>query len=991
MATPSAESSKRAKAVVDDEQMNLRIGQYTRLNEIGRGSFATVYRGTHNEYNTFVAVKSVTLLRMSKKLRDNLKLEIDILKSLQHPHIVALIDCYETSSHIHIIMEFCMLGDLSRFIRKRNSMAKHELLRDMMTKYPNPPGEGLHDAVVRHFLKQLASALQFLRAKDLIHRDVKPQNLLLHPSPTICSKTLIQSVSYKESENSFTPITGVSSFPMLKIADFGFARSLPSTSLADTLCGSPLYMAPEILRYEKYDAKADLWSVGTVLYEMVVGKPPFRAANHMELLQKIQLTKDRIRFPRETPVASDIKKLIRSLLKFNPVERITFPLFFGNPVIEGDIPGLVGEDLEEQVARNAAREQQRLEGEDLEPEGLEQEILDRSDTQAEDMDDEVEETTNKAPAATPAPASATERTETRPGPRPIVGHNSRPSSAVSRVDGRDKYDIQRAAGRHTEDSPTIPSTRNVHPVSEPVVRQSDNQRSSKSSLTEQISGPSQTARSQNVKQLSEIEKERAAQDIAFERDYVVVEKRAVEVNAFADELAASPRVQQQQLNSRQSGAIVRRATTTATPHSLKTKHTPQPDTQDRQTKPRTDSTHNRRYSYDRRYGPNPISATSAISKALNMASGRLFGVSFSPPSALTKGGRSPPLGYSPFPTYPVAQSSLVVVDEKPQHLSHDSKTVHIIEECATRSDVVYGFAEVKYKQLIPATPSNKSDSTIKPSTMEHSPDDDGLTLDAVLTLSEEALVLYVKALSILAKAMDIAGAWWARKNREESIGSGLPTSKTEKDIVISSRINNVVQWVRTRFNEVLQKAEYSRRRLLEAQKQLPPDHPYRMSHEVGESGSLPSFDQSSDQVIISSGITAEKLMYDRALEMSRTAAINELTGEDLSGCEIAYVTAIRMLEAVLESDDASRSTKDRGTADGGGSGEPRMEDSQIQGEDCEVVAKLVESIRARLRALRKKMALMAKRTSTPPAVPSPKLPPSHPRPASPAMANSPSK
>ena len=74
---------------------------------------------------------------------------------------------------------------------------------------------------------------------------------------------------------------------MLKIADFGFARSLPSTSLAETLCGSPLYMAPEILRYEKYDAKADLWSVGTVLYEMVVGRPPFRATNHVELLRKI--------------------------------------------------------------------------------------------------------------------------------------------------------------------------------------------------------------------------------------------------------------------------------------------------------------------------------------------------------------------------------------------------------------------------------------------------------------------------------------------------------------------------------------------------------------------------------------------------------------------------------------------------------------------------------------------------------------------------------
>ncbi|EGO26925.1 hypothetical protein SERLADRAFT_343729, partial [Serpula lacrymans var. lacrymans S7.9] len=77
----------------------------------------------------------------------------------------------------------------------------------------------------------------------------------------------------------------------LKIADFGFARSLPNAMMAETLCGSPLYMAPEILRYEKYDAKADLWSVGAVLYEMAVGKPPYRAMNHVELLKKIEHSK----------------------------------------------------------------------------------------------------------------------------------------------------------------------------------------------------------------------------------------------------------------------------------------------------------------------------------------------------------------------------------------------------------------------------------------------------------------------------------------------------------------------------------------------------------------------------------------------------------------------------------------------------------------------------------------------------------------------------
>lgn len=132
---------------------------------------------------------------------------------------------------------------------------------------------------------------------------------------------------------------------MLKVADFGFARSLPAAALAETLCGSPLYMAPEILRYEKYDAKADLWSVGALLFEMAVGKPPFKALNHIELLKKIERNDDRIRFPDEEPlsrdemedysdiknappVAPDIKELIRKLLKKRPVMRMSFNEFF---------------------------------------------------------------------------------------------------------------------------------------------------------------------------------------------------------------------------------------------------------------------------------------------------------------------------------------------------------------------------------------------------------------------------------------------------------------------------------------------------------------------------------------------------------------------------------------------------------------------------------------------------------------------------------------
>ncbi|KAJ1498505.1 Serine/threonine-protein kinase [Coelomomyces lativittatus] len=147
--------------------------------------------------------------------------------------------------------------------------------------------------------------------------------------------------------------------PILKLADFGFARHLPSpTSMVETLCGSPLYMAPEILRYEKYDAKADLWSVGVVFYESLFGRVPFRAQNHIELLQKIDKAKDRLCFPKlclllpsSPPVlsGSDPKKhklthpfdlrlpamemdFLGKVLKHRPQDRISLDLFFQHPL-----------------------------------------------------------------------------------------------------------------------------------------------------------------------------------------------------------------------------------------------------------------------------------------------------------------------------------------------------------------------------------------------------------------------------------------------------------------------------------------------------------------------------------------------------------------------------------------------------------------------------------------------------------------------------------
>lgn len=299
---------------------------YIIVSEIGKGSFATVYKGHHETEPGTFALKAVKRDKLSAKLFDNLQSEILILKSLSHRHITRLWDIVRAEEYIYLVMEYCAGGDLTNYIKKRGRVEGLEYIPyegAAPQYYIHPRAGGLDEIVVRSFLRQLARALKFLRTRNLMHRDIKPQNLLLNPAPP-------------EELARGHPI-GV---PILKVADFGFARSLPNAMMAETLCGSPLYMAPEILRYEKYDAKVDLWSVGAVLYETAVGKAPFRAQNHIELLKKIEQSKG-IKFPDEDPqknpdvpvVPPDIKKLIRALLKRVPAERASFDDFFSSTAL----------------------------------------------------------------------------------------------------------------------------------------------------------------------------------------------------------------------------------------------------------------------------------------------------------------------------------------------------------------------------------------------------------------------------------------------------------------------------------------------------------------------------------------------------------------------------------------------------------------------------------------------------------------------------------
>ncbi|OWZ11702.1 ULK/ULK protein kinase [Phytophthora megakarya] len=283
------------------------IGDYVVTSKLGSGSFAVVYKGYHKVSKTPVAIKALSLHKLSGKLLDNLEMEIAIMRKVDHPNVVKLYDIKKTDKHMYLMLEYCAGGDLQQYMRRRQQNGDKLLTED----------------VARHFLKELAKGMQCLWQHNLIHRDLKPQNLLLvEDSPTSA----------------------------LKIADFGFARPLAASSMAETLCGSPLYMAPEILRFQKYDAKADLWSVGTILFEMLAGRPPYGGANHVQLLANIE--RQPLRFPPTLQLSRACRHLLVALLQRKPALRLGFAEFFADPFV--DLQPLPEQVEEVEAARHSA-------------------------------------------------------------------------------------------------------------------------------------------------------------------------------------------------------------------------------------------------------------------------------------------------------------------------------------------------------------------------------------------------------------------------------------------------------------------------------------------------------------------------------------------------------------------------------------------------------------------------------------------------------------
>jgi len=262
------------------KKISIPIGKYILTEIIGKGSFSIVYKASHIETNELFAIKVVSLKKLSKKIIDSVENEINIMLKINHDNIIRLHETIKTKNHICLIMDYCN-EDLNKYIKKNGRISEKQ---------------------TKNFITQIACGMYFLNKLNLIHRDLKPHNILISESNVI------------------------------KIADFGFVKEYDDSNMLDTLCGSPIYMAPEILQHKKYDSKVDLWSLGVILFEILTSDLPFKATNHIELLRKIETTTFKIE--DHIVISNDCYDLIKSLLVVDPKQRISFDNFFKHPFFD---------------------------------------------------------------------------------------------------------------------------------------------------------------------------------------------------------------------------------------------------------------------------------------------------------------------------------------------------------------------------------------------------------------------------------------------------------------------------------------------------------------------------------------------------------------------------------------------------------------------------------------------------------------------------------
>lgn len=239
------------------------------------GSFATVCRGTHRATGKKVAIKCV--LRKDLPPPDDAAIydEVAILASLNHPHIVPLIDFFDEKDCYFLVMELMSGGDLFDRIGKKKSYSEADA-RDLIVK--------------------MLKAVGYCHAAKIAHCDMKPKNLLL----------------MSEDNDSY-----------IKLADFGFAARCHEPKSLTKQCGTPFFVSPEILMRKPYDQQSDMWSVGCIVFLLLSGNLPFMGRSQKELFRKIVAGKYEFNADDWDDISDEAKDLVKKLLVLDPDDRMT--------------------------------------------------------------------------------------------------------------------------------------------------------------------------------------------------------------------------------------------------------------------------------------------------------------------------------------------------------------------------------------------------------------------------------------------------------------------------------------------------------------------------------------------------------------------------------------------------------------------------------------------------------------------------------------------
>jgi len=246
--------------------------KYKLLEVVGRGAFSEVNIGVHISTTKRFAVKCITKKNVTDK-QNALENEIAILKRISHPHIVSLVELFDNREKLYLVMDLVTGGELfDRIVEK-----------------------GIYTELDASVLaKQVLEAISYIHGLGIIHRDLKPENLLY----------------YRDKDSK------------IMITDFGLAK-VEDNEVQKTACGTPGYVAPEVLKLKSYGKPVDCWAIGVITYILLCGYPPFYHEDDQELYIQIMNADYEFDSPYWDQISKSAKEFVSSLMQLNPEKRNT--------------------------------------------------------------------------------------------------------------------------------------------------------------------------------------------------------------------------------------------------------------------------------------------------------------------------------------------------------------------------------------------------------------------------------------------------------------------------------------------------------------------------------------------------------------------------------------------------------------------------------------------------------------------------------------------